>query len=73
MAKHNVLFNIPQRALGTADVEFLVKQDGTVLGTLAVSNGSVVWFPKGTKYGFKVNWTEFNDIMQESAKRFEKR
>ena len=73
MAKHDVSFNIPQRALGKADVEFLVKRDGTVLGTLAVSNGSIVWFPKGTTYGLKVGWKKFNDIMQESATRFEKR
>ncbi len=73
MAKHDVSFNIPQRALGKADVEFLVKHDGAVLGTLAVSNGSIVWFPKGTTYGLKVGWKKFNDIMQESATRFERR
>ncbi|GIV82821.1 MAG: hypothetical protein KatS3mg073_0733 [Meiothermus sp.] len=73
MAKHDVSFNIPQRALGKADVEFLVKRDGSVLGTLAVSNGSIVWFPKGATYGLKVGWKKFNDIMQESATRFEKR
>lgn len=73
MAKHDVSFNIPQRALGKADVEFLVKRDGAVLGTLAVSNGSVVWFPKGTTYGLKVGWKKFNNIMQESATRFERR
>ena len=73
MAKHDVSFNIPQRALGKADVEFLVKRNGAVLGTLAVSNGSIVWFPKGTTYGLKVAWKKFNDIMQESATRFEKR
>ncbi len=53
MTKHDVSFNIPQRALGKADVEFQVKRDGAVLGTLAVSNGSIVWFPKGTSYGYK--------------------
>jgi hypothetical protein len=73
MAKHDVSFNIPQRALGKADVEFLVKQDGAVLGTLAVSNGSVVWFPKGTTYGLKTGWQKFSDIMQKNATRFEKR
>jgi hypothetical protein len=36
MAKHDVSFNIPQRALGKADVEFQVKRDGIVLRTLAV-------------------------------------
>ncbi len=73
MAKHNVSFSIPQRDLGRADVEFLVKQDGSVLGTLAVSNGSLVWFPKGASYGCKMGWTKFNENMQRLAKRFEKR
>ena len=73
MPKHDVSFNIPQRALGKADVEFQVKRDGVVFGTLAVSNGSVVWFPKGATYGLKVGWKKFNDMMQESATRFERR
>lgn len=73
MAKHDVSFNIPQRSLGKADVEFLVKRDNPVLGTLAVSNGSIVWFPKGTTYGLKVGWKKFNEMMQEGATRFEKR
>ncbi len=46
MATHDVSFSIPERSLGKADVEFVIKRDGAILGTLAVSNGSVVWFPK---------------------------
>ena len=73
MAKRGVFFGISQRSLGKADVEFQVKQDGIVLGTLAVSNGSIVWFPKGTTYGLKMGWTKFDRLMQSEAKRFEKR
>ena len=73
MAKHDVSFNIPQRALGKADVEFLVKRNGSVFGTLEVSNGSVVWFPKSTKYGLKVSWVKFDENMRDKATRFEKR
>jgi len=50
-----------------------VKRDGIVLGTLAVSNGSIVWFPRGTSYGYKMGWTKFDQLMQEQASRFEKR
>ncbi len=32
MAKHDVSFSIPQRSLGKAEVEFLVKADGAVFG-----------------------------------------
>ncbi len=73
MAKHDVSFSVPQRALGKADVKFLVKTDGSVAGTLAISNGSVVWFPKGTTYGLKIGWQRFDQIMRENAKRFEQR
>jgi len=73
MAKHDVFFNIPQRALGKADVEFQVKRDGSILGTLAISNGSIVWFPRGTTYGLKMGWAKFDKLMQDEASRFEKR
>ena len=73
MAVHEVSFSIPERRLGKADVEFVVKRDGSVWGTLAVSNGSVVWFPKGTTYGLKVGWKKFHEMMLESATRFERR
>ena len=73
MAKHDVSFNIPRRPLGKADVEFQVKQGGALLGTLAISNGSIVWFPKGTSYGCKMSWGKFDKFIQESATRIEKR
>jgi hypothetical protein len=53
MAKHDVSFSIPERSLGKADVEFVVKADGAVFGTLAVSNGTLVWFPEGDYLWFE--------------------
>jgi hypothetical protein len=73
VAKHDVSFSIPTRALGKADVTFQVKRDGVAHGTLEVSNGSRVWFPKGTSYGLKVSWVKFEKIMRANATRFEKR
>jgi hypothetical protein len=34
--QHIVAFSIPERELGRADVEFVVRQDDAVLGTLAI-------------------------------------
>lgn len=73
MAKHDVAFNIPQSSLGKVDVKFRVKRDGALLGTLAISNGSIVWFPKGTTNGLKVGWNKFDEMMREAATRSEKR
>lgn len=73
MAEHDVPFNVPKRALGKSDVKFVVKRDGAVLGTLAISNGSVVWFSKGTTYGYKIDWLKFGQLMQNHASRCERR
>jgi hypothetical protein len=73
MSVHEVEFSIPARALGKSDVKFMVRQNGTLLGTLAVSHGSVVWFPKGTSYGCKMGWAKFDKFMKDEATRFEKR
>jgi hypothetical protein len=69
MAIHDVTFEVPQRPLGKADVAFRVKEKGKTLGTLTVSNGSIVWFPRGTKNGLKMGWARFQTTMQEKAKR----
>jgi hypothetical protein len=73
MAKHDVTFEVPRRSLGKADVEFRVKENGKTLGTLTVSNGSIVWFPRGTKYGWKMGWTRFHETMEAKAIRYERR
>jgi hypothetical protein len=70
---HDVQFCIPQRQLGRSDVEFEVKKDGDLLGTLKVSNGSIVWFPKNTRTGHKMPWLKFNEMMVENAPTKEKR
>jgi hypothetical protein len=73
MAKHDVTVEMPARQLQRQDVSFLVKQDGAVLGTLKISNGSVVWFAKGTTYGCKMGWKKFDRMMRDNATREETR
>jgi len=70
---HEVRFSIPARYLERADVDFQVWRDGTMLGTLKVSKGSVVWFPSNTSNGYRLGWTRFDQVMQEHATTFEKR
>lgn len=73
MAKHDVTVDMPPRPLKRQDVSFLVKTDGQVLGTLKVSNGSIVWFPRGTTHGCKMGWSKFDSVMKENATRIEVR
>lgn len=67
MAKHEVTFNIPERELGKADVEFKVKRDKSVLGKLKVSNGTLVWVPRDKTYGFKIDWVKFDELMKTNG------
>lgn len=69
---HNVRFSIPDRELGKADIEFKVKKDGKVFGTMRVSKGSIVWLAKDTSYGYKIGWNDFDAVMKQQ-KRYEKR
>lgn len=69
---HNVKFSIPERELGKADIEFKVKKEGKLFGTLRVSKGSIVWLPKDTIYGHKIGWKKFDELMQ-NQRRTEKR
>lgn len=62
---HNVKFSIPERDLGRADVEFKVSYDGSKVGKLKVSKGTVVWVPKDHTLGFKMGWKEFDSLMGE--------
>lgn len=70
---HNVQFSIPPRDLGRADIVFRVKRGGSVLGTLEVSKGSVVWFPKDASYGHRIGWAAFDLLMKNGGTRAEKR
>jgi hypothetical protein len=70
---YDVNFSIPQRTLGNADVKFAVWKNGEKLGTLAVSKGAVVWFPRNYKWGHKVGWTKFDRIIAEEGTRWERR
>jgi len=63
--KHDVNFTLPMRALGKADIEFQVWGDGTKLGTLRVSKGALVWFPKDHKKGHKISWGSFDTLMRD--------
>ena len=65
---HNVMFNIPYRNLGKADVEFEVSKDGERFGKLKVSKGTLVWFPKNHTRGHKVGWTNFDRFMKEQRR-----
>lgn len=62
---HQVRFTMPARELGKTDVVFEVWTDGDKFGTLKVSKGSLVWFPRDHSKGHKIGWKQFDAAMQE--------
>lgn len=62
---HKVTFTLPDRELGKADIEFLVKSNNEVVGKLLVSKGSVVWRSKNKQIGKKLGWKNFDQLMLE--------
>ncbi|GEM_PF-450687 len=66
---HNVKFSMPERELGKASLEFKVKINGNVLGTLKVSKGTVVWVQRDREIGYQMNWTKFGDLMQKEGQK----
>jgi len=65
---HKVNFLLPERELGNADIEFIIKSDNEVMGKLLVSKGAVVWRSKNKRIGMKVGWKKLDELMQEHGR-----
>jgi len=66
---HKVTFTVPERELGKSDMEFKVRRDGEVLGTLKISKGNIVWVPKDAQKGYKINWAKFAEYAVENGRK----
>lgn len=66
---HQVTFSVPFRTLGKTDIEFVVKENGKKFGTLRISKGALVWFPRNGVKGRKVGWARFDTFMASKPKR----
>lgn len=63
MADHDVRMTTKNLHVRGIDLEFQVKVDGGVLGTLSVSEGGLHWRPCNVskKRGVDITWAEFAD------------
>ena len=64
---YSVMFDPPARPLGNADVIFDVQQDGSSLGKLHISKGSLVWVPKDKELGYKLPWQRVGSLMEATG------
>lgn len=59
--------------IGMSDACFRVKDDDGMIGELQVSKGSLVWFPRDAKKGYRLPWCRFNDLACEYGRQCESR
>jgi hypothetical protein len=58
---------IPEFQLTKADVEFEVFFNGSKLGTLEVSEGSLEWITNNNSKKHKVAWKKFDELMKQNV------
>jgi hypothetical protein len=51
-----------------APVRFEVHRDEERFGTLYISRGAVVWKRRNGKRTYRLDWTRFDEIMQQGTK-----
>ncbi|UCD76677.1 MAG: hypothetical protein JSV91_07075 [Phycisphaerales bacterium] len=73
MATHKVTFQVPERPLGQSDIEFLVREDGELLGRVLVSQGAIDWAPARSLYRYRLRWARFAEKMEESGWRIRRK
>jgi hypothetical protein len=57
------LTKLPKLTIGKSDVIFQIKTDAGKVGNLRISKGSIYWIPSSGRYGYKLSWTDFNELM----------
>lgn len=66
---HDIKFRITEN-----DAEFEIGSGRSIIGTLKVSKGALVWFPKWNELGgIKIHWKDFDSLMKSKFKIARKR
>ena len=65
---HKVTFSVPERPLANVDIEFNVRKDETMLGTLKISQVGIVWRPSPASLGYFFSWHVFDHIARERGR-----
>lgn len=70
MAKHDIEVSFPAVSVQNKDVEVAVRSDGSPLGKVKLSKGTIDWLPSpNSKTHYKLTWEQFDALMQEYGKQ----
>jgi hypothetical protein len=59
-----VYATLPNALLGKMDAFFDIYQGGKKLGKIAISKGSIDWYPKNAKHPYTFSWSEFDKMIK---------
>ena len=66
---HSIGIKIPKMQVLNSDVEFVIREDGRLLGRLKVSQGNLEWMPAGNSVRtYKVRWRDLTEVIQHRVK-----
>jgi hypothetical protein len=65
MPKHQIMIELPAKAVLNTDVRVVVWGDETKLGELNLSKGTIDWKPARRRRPVRLSWERFAAIMDE--------
>ena len=69
---HKIEMTIPKTQIISTDVEFVIKQNGKLLGRLNVSKGNLEWIPAGNYVKkYRLRWGSVDTLMRQFGKQGE--
>jgi hypothetical protein len=67
VAQHEIEVEVPAKVVLHKDVRFTIKSDGTKLGELRISKGTIDWRPGNKQKVIRMGWERFDRLMQDGA------
>lgn len=69
MPRHRTEVELPKSTIQNADLTFKVWSDDDLLGTLALSKGTLDWWPSNARTPISLEWERFADLMEDVKRR----
>ena len=68
MPRHRIEIKLPAKAILNTDVSFEGWGDGSKLGELRISKGSIDWSPARRRSAIKLSWERFAALVEAQAR-----
>lgn len=70
MAQHEIDVKVPREIwVGNTDLEIAVKANGSLLGRIHISRGTIDWIPSKGRSRYRLGWERFGELMVETGRK----